>query len=162
MYIDLIIQKLILKGFWVDNICSVSFLGCANVQILVAPYTRTSYIELPMGKARLLKVESNNLEGLTLRFVDEHCKTQLDWKLQSLELVHPIRRYQGDSRDKDVLVFVAASDDCGLKDVRFHRLDHQPSAITEARGIQISQQHDWCTYLQDQIVCGHTRWLLRI
>ena len=34
VYIDLNIQKLILKGFWVDNICSVSFLGCANVQIL--------------------------------------------------------------------------------------------------------------------------------
>ena len=36
LHIDLNIQKLILKGFWVDNICSVSFLGCANVQILVA------------------------------------------------------------------------------------------------------------------------------
>ena len=97
-----------------------------------------------------------------MRFVDGHCETQLDWKLQSLELVHPIRRYQGDSRDEDVLSFLVANDDCGLEDMRFHRLDQQPSAITEARRIQISQQHDWCTFLQDQIVWGHTRWLLRI
>ena len=34
--IDLTLEKLILKGFLVDDTCSVSFLGCANVQIVVA------------------------------------------------------------------------------------------------------------------------------
>ena len=86
----------------VHNILGLALVG-QDVQVLPLPNPGATYIELPMGEARVSQVKSCHLQGLALGLVDSHRIAYLDGKLEPFESERAVIGDQSDSGDTDLL-----------------------------------------------------------
>ena len=100
------------------------------------------------------------LQCLTLRLVDRHRIGQVDRKLQPTKWNRWILQtsVQCHPRDKHHIVIPNCTQHTTLQDPSSRSDKPQPSAIVETMdGIQIPQQHQWCTILELLLVKGKPR-----
>jgi len=72
-----------------------------------------------MGKYRLLEMDNNNIQNLTLGFFDSHCKSWSDMKLKSPELEGHIniRKTVRDMGNEYSIADMCPCNDSGFQDV---------------------------------------------
>lgn len=129
------------ESVMIDNVFRFVF-RCKNIQRRRFANTRTGNVQLTVRKAGKFEINPTDFQGLALRFIDCHRKSQSNGELNPLELEWKISWNNRNSWEKDFLSFEFALDDRRLNHIVHQFLDGQPRTVAQFRMVQIPQ-HDY-------------------
>src|SRR4051812_41308331 len=106
-----------------------------------------------MCECFFFQIQSNKINRLSLALVNCHCKTQLNWKLFSVQCEWEVSfcTCHSYSRDHHSFSFFWSKHVLTFQNISVHNFHSQSCSITQSNGlVQISLQHHWAINFQFQ------------